>query len=302
MRIAKTSLVALALLLLAAPTALAKGEDDCVSKVVELCDAAEAAMFQEAFGEWGDIVLAFVALFVVALVLNLLIWLVFRLKIRRLLRLTVADKVREVEPGGTVRYKMDVENLQGRYPVEVFLEHDGLPTGWESKLSASVVLPSGFRMPQEVGELNSFVLSSAARGSNSALVELKATAPTDVTTEETVETEVRVMPVVRGHLKKRSSKKAGLTILLVPHLPKVQILKVTHRPERISVGHPVMTTATVVNKGEREARDVAVSFTLNGSEMDKKVVPALAVQGAADVEFNWTPQTGENKIRVAVAT
>jgi hypothetical protein len=299
MRARLLTLLALFAVLLAAPLAVAK--TSCTIDNKQLCDAAKSASFDKAFGSFGDIALIVLGLFATALVLNLLLWILFHLRVRRLLRIRVAEKVREVEPAGTVRFKIEVENLQQRLPIEVFLEHEGLPSGWESQLSAAVLLPSGFRLPQTVGEMSSVTLSSVAKGAHSAVVELRATAPAGVTTEETVETDLRVVPVFRGHLKKRSAKKAHLTILVVPHLPKVQILKVSHRPERISVGQPVLTTATVVNRGEREAHDVSVAFTLNGAEVDKKVVPALAIQGAADVEFSWTPQHGENKIRVAVA-
>ena len=288
-------LVALVLLPAVFPVAAAQ----CVTEQAALCDASEAARFDEIFGQYGDIALILLALMVVAFVLVLLISLLRRLKPNRMLRFDVGEKMREVEPGSTARFKVEVENLNRRYPIDVFLERPEVPTGWSHDITASILLPSGFRVPQALGATSSFQLSSEARGANRALVQVNVTAP-ESRVEETLDYELRAVPVFRGKLRKGRAKKTQLTTLVTPHLPHVQIFKVVHEPEKILAGTPVLTRAYLSNKGEKNAVDVAVKFTLNGQELDKKIVPAIGIQAEAQVEFNWTPQAGENKIRVAV--
>jgi hypothetical protein len=278
-----------------APTASA-----CTIDSEPLCDVTEAAGFDLIFGDFGDIALILVALIVVAFVLVILISLVRRLKPNRMLRFDVGEKMREIEPGSTARFKVEVENLNRRYPVDVFLERPEVPTGWTHEVNAAILLPSGFRVPQALGATSSFTLSSQARGANRALVQVNVTAPPESKVEETLDYELRAVPVFRGKLRKRRAKKTQLTTLVTPHLPHVQIVKVTHEPMKIIAGTPVLTRAYLTNKGEKSASEVAVKFTLNGQELDKKIVPAIGMLADAQVEFNWTPQAGENKIRVVV--
>lgn len=295
------SLAALSLVL--GTLAVAPSASACVIDNADLCEIATTAKFDQIFGEWADIGLIVVGLLAVAAVLHGLVWLVLRFRIRRLVRVTVGEAVREVEPGKVAKFRLEVENLQSSRQLEVILEPgNSLPSGWTSEHSVAVVSSGGFKVPQQASETQGIVLLPGARGANRASVEVRFTAPADLPGEETMETEFRVIPVVGGNLRKRKAKKARLTVLVTPHLPKVQILRVTHQPERILAGTPVTTRATLVNKGERDASEVAVTFSLNGLEVDKKIVPALAVEGAADVEFNWTPTHGENKIRVAIAS
>lgn len=294
---------AVALLLLVGSIAVAPSGASCVIDNEPLCDLATTAMFDEIFGDAADIGFIAIGLLVVAGVLQALVWLILRFRIRRLMRLTVAEAVREVEPGKAAKFKLEVENLQSGSQLEVLLEpSNSLPAGWTSESSVSLVTSGGFRIPQTPAAGHGVVLLPAPRGANRAMVELRITAPADLAGEETMETEFHAVPVVAGTPKKGKGKKARLTVLVTPHLPKVQITKVIHQPERISAGTPVTTRATLVNKGDRDAREIAVAFTLNGLEVDKKIVPALAVEGAADVEFNWTPTHGENKIRVSIAS
>lgn len=286
-----------ALLLL--PTVFPVASAQCTIDQEALCDVTQAAQFDQIFGEYGDIVLIVLALIGVALVLVILISLIRKLKPNRMLRFDVAEKMREVEPGSTARFKVEVENLNRRYPIDVFLERPEVPTGWSHDVTASILLPSGFRVPQALGATSSFQLSSETRGANRALVQVAVTAP-ESRVEETLDYELRAVPVFRGKLRKGRAKKTQLTTLVTPHLPHVQIFKVLHEPEKITAGTPVLTRAYLTNKGEKNALDVAVKFTLNGQELDKKIVPAIGIQAEAQVEFNWTPQAGENKIRVAV--
>ncbi len=286
-----------ALLLLPAVFPVASAQ--CTIDNEQLCDATQDARFDDIFGEYGDIALIVLALMLVAFVLVVLLSILRRLKPNRMLRFDVAEKMREVEPGSTARFKVEVENLNRRYPIDVFLERPEVPTGWSHDVTAAILLPSGFRVPQPLGATSSFQLSSEARGANRALVQVNVTAP-ESRVEETLDYELRAVPVFRGKLRKGRAKKTQLTTLVTPHLPHVQIFKVVHEPEKIMAGRPVLTRAYLSNKGEKNALDVAVKFTLNGQELDKKIVPAIGIQAEAQVEFNWTPQAGENKIRVAV--
>lgn len=284
--------------LLAIPNAAAQ---DCSLGAGPVCDAARDAGLDRLFGSYADVGLVALGLVAAALVLVLLVALIRRLRVYRVLRLETAEKVREVEPGSTARFKLEVENGHPILPVDVFLERATLPDGWKQSAEALVELPSGFRAPQELGETSSIPLTSASKGAHRAVVELRVEPPPGLTAEETVEYGVRALPVFNGKVRKRRAKKLNFTLLVVPHVPKVQINKVSHDPARIAVGKPVHTTALVSNAGDREARDVAVAFTLNGQEVDRKIVPTLAASGEARVEFDWTPQPGENKIRVSIA-
>ena len=294
-------LLALAAILLGAPTAAAKGEG-CSLNVDEICNIATDAQLNTVFGEFADIALIVLGLFATALVVVLVLWVAFHLKMSRLLRVNVGEKLREVEPGGSAKFKIEIENIQSRLPVDLFLEKGLLPEGWTTEVRTSIVLPSGFKMVQDTSETTPITLGPESKGGHRSIVEIHATAPADKTAEESIDYELRAVPVFRGKVRKSRAKTIRLTLLVTPHVPKVQISRVVHQPEHITVGSPVVTRAILVNRGERDASDVAVLFTLNGHEVDKKIVPALSVQGETEVEFNWTPQTGENRIRVAVAS
>lgn len=293
------SFIALAGLLAALPTAAAA---ECSLGVQGLCDAADSAGFVTVFGEYADVALIFAGLVATALALILLLWVAFHLKISRLLKVNVGEKVRELEPGGTAKFKFEIENLQSRLPVDLFLERGYLPEGWVQDVRAAVVLPSGFKMVHEGADTTPLTLGPESKGGHRAVVEVRASAPGDTANEQAVDYELKAVPVFRGKVKKRKAKTVRFTFLVTPHLPKVQIARVIHEPQQITVGSPVLTRAVLVNKGDRDANEVAVLFTLNGQEIDKKIVPALGVQGETEVEFNWTPQNGENRIRVAVAS
>lgn len=286
-----------ALLVSVAPVGAAQ---DCSLGVEPLCDAAESAFFTDLFGQYGDIALAFVGLLLGALVVIGLLSLVRQLRPESLLRFEVAEKMRELEPGASARFKLELENRNHRYPVDVFLERPELPAGWTQEVFASILLPSGFRVPQAVSGSASFPLTAEARGANRAAIEVRLKSPADLAAEETLDYELKAVPVFRGRLRKAKAKRARLTALVTPHVPVVQILKVQHEPEQILAGTPVLTRAFLANTGERDATDVAVMFALNGQEIDKKIVPRLSVAAEAQVEFNWVPQAGENKIRVAL--
>lgn len=295
----RSLLLALLAASVAAPLASAK---ECPLGNADLCSLAKDAKFDVMFGEFADVGLLFAALLGTAFLLVLLVWLV-RLATRgALVRLQASEKVRELEPGGSATFRIELENPQKNRPVEIFLERSGLPEGWASAVTAKVELPSGFRQPITIGDSTSLLLSSRRKGGHRALLEIRLTAPPQTRADETVEYEFRALPVSRGAPRKRSSKRVLLTALVTAHLPVVEITRVEHDPARIRPGAAVVTRAHLVNKGEKEAHDVRVSFTLNGAEVDKKVVPELAVQAETDVEFNWTPQAGENKIRVAIAS
>lgn len=286
--------------LLSLTTVFPVASAQCTIDNEQLCDAADASQLDTVFGDRADLVLIVLALFALVLVLILLISILRRLKPNRMLRVDVGEKMREVEPGSTARFKLELENVNRRFPVDVFLERPEVPSGWAHEVAAAILLPSGFRVPQALGATNSFTLSSETRGANRALVQVDITAPSESKIEETLDYELRAIPVFRGKLRKGRSKKTQLTTLVTPHLPHVQIFKVVHEPEKIVAGTPVLTRAYLANKGEKNASDVAVKFTLNGLEIDKKIVPAIGMQAEAQVEFNWTPLPGENKIRVAV--
>lgn len=284
-------------LLTLVPTVAAR---ECTFDQKDLCDVARDMMLDDAFGAQADVALVVGGVLAAAFVLFLLAWLVRHLKPSRVLRVSTSEKMKEVEPGATAQFRVNVSNHLSRLPVEVYAERPPLPEGWSTEVAAHTILPSGFKVPQELPEATSLALASAARGGNEALIEVRLTPPATAKFEETLDYEMRLVPVVRGKLRKGKAKKARLTVLVTPHVPVVQITKVLHTPERISPGNPVLTRAILVNRGEREARDVSVIFSLNGSELDKKIVPQVGVAGEAEVEFNWIPQAGENKIRVAV--
>ncbi|HLE46902.1 MAG TPA: CARDB domain-containing protein [Candidatus Thermoplasmatota archaeon] len=292
--------VALLAVVVAAPGAVAKG--GCTLSVDELCNQARDLQFDAVFGDFADIALVVVALVATALVLILLLFVVFHLKVSRLLKVNVSEKVRELEPGGSAKFKLEIENLQPRLPVDLFLEKGDLPEGWVHEIRTAVVLPSGFKMVHDAGESSPLTLGPESKGGHRAVVEVRASAPGGTRAEESIDYELKAVPVFRGKVRKSKAKNVRLTFLVTPHLPKVQISRVVHQPEHITVGSPVLTRAILVNRGDRDANDVAVLFTLNGQEIDKKIVPALGVQGEMEVEFNWTPQSGENRIRVAVGT
>lgn len=285
-------------LLLAIPAAAAQ---DCTLGDGPLCDGARSAGLDGPFGTYADLGLVVLGLVGTALVLVLLVAIVRRFRVYRVLRLETTEKVREVEPGHEARFKLEIENGHPILPVDVFVEREKLPEGWQQSAEALVELPAGFRAPQELGETTSIALSSASKGANRAVVEFRVESPPDLTIGETVDFAVRALPVLNGKVRKRRAKKINFTLLVTPVVPKVQIGKVTHEPPRISVGKPVHTTALVTNTGDREARAVAVAFTLNGEEVDRKIVPTLPISGEVQVEFDWTPQPGENKIRVSIA-
>src|SRR6185503_4282573 len=95
-------------------------------------------------------------------------------------------------PGKTAKFKLEVENLQSRFPVEVMVEGvEALPTGWVAETKVAVVSTGGFRIPQTLGEAKPFTLLPSARGANRAAVEVHVTAPTGLSGEETFETEFR---------------------------------------------------------------------------------------------------------------
>jgi hypothetical protein len=288
--------LALLLLTFAAPIAAAQ----CTIDNEQLCDLAQTARFDDVFGEYADIALIAIGLFATALLLVLLTWLLAKLRPNGMLRLDVGEKMREVEPGSTARFKVEVENVNRRYPVDVYVERPEIPSGWSQDVSAAILLPSGFRVPQALGAASTFSLSSETRGANRAVIQVSVTAPAETKVEESMDYELRTIPVFRGKIRKGRARKTQLTTLVTPHLPHVQIYKVAHEPERIMAGQPVLTRAFLANKGEKDAAEVAVRFTLNGQEIDRKIVPAIATQAEAQVEFHWTPQAGENKIRVAV--
>jgi hypothetical protein len=276
-------------------------EAACVFPDVDaLCDAAIMVLFDRAFAGYADVALAIVANIVAVALLIGLIHLVRTVKPSSMIRLKVAERVKEVEPGGRVKFHYELENLMGRSPVEVFLERPTLPGYWSAEMTGAAELDSGFRIPQTLNGEATIQLTGRRKGASRAALELVVTAPAESTFEETLDYSLRAVPWVAGRVRKRKARTAKVTVLVTPSAPIVQIMDVAHEPPRVAPGVPVLTRVLVKNRGEKDAADVKVAFMLNGDESDAKFVPSLASGAEAAVEFRWTPQAGENKIRLVV--
>lgn len=289
----------LAVLAVHSPIASAK---QCTTTVEDLCDAAKTAQLDRVFGQWADFGLIFVGLLAAAVVFSLFVWLGRRLFRRaRTVRLSVKEAVQEVEPGGTTRLAVQVENPNSTMPVEFFVEPGVLPEGWSSTVQIVQELPSGFRLVHKSNGASDWRLEGARGGRNKATLQVSLTAPPAAVKGQSVDGEVRVVPYRLGRLKPRKTKLVTFNVLVTSKFPAVVIRSVLHQPEQIRSGTKVVTRARLVNQGEKEAQDVAVQFLVNGQEVDRKVVPALGPAAESDIEFQWTAQPGENHIRVAVA-
>jgi CARDB protein len=263
-----------------------------------LCKASADAGLDDALGDYGWIVVAFLALLLVIAVVNFLIWLLgpkggprFGIQPR--------EQVREVGPGGSVQLVLDIENRRRKASLDLWIDVPPLPAGWNAAPFAAVAHASGWTTPVALSRQAPLHLSSVQRGAHKAAVAVQLSAPAEADAEETVDVPVRVVPVTLGTPRPGKSAEARYSVLLTTRRPVLQIANVMHDPERIAAGRPVTTRATVQNAGEVEARDVAVTFLLNEQQVDQKSVPLVPAKGEAAVEFSWTPTTGENKIRIS---
>lgn len=288
--------LAIALFLIPSATA-----EECTTQVDELCDAAKDAYLDRLFGDYADFGLIFLGLVALAFVWNLLVAIVRRFRPRRGLKVRVEDELREIEPGASARLVLQVENPNKHLPVQFMIEPGVLPTGWSSKVRVDQPLPDGFiQQAESEGNLDLRV-EGRAHGGGPVTVTTELSAPAQATDGDTLEYEVQFIPYRRGVLRPRKAKVAQSKLLVIARLPTVAITKLVHEPPKIVPGGAVKTRAHVVNKGDKAVQNVPVRFFLNGNEVDQKVVPDLPAAGESEVEFAWTAQAGENRIRVAVA-
>ena len=293
----RTTLGWLPLILLAPWKATAA---ECTTNVTEVCEAAKDLNLDRLLGDYADFGLIFLGLVGLAFVGSLIVSLRRLFRHRKGVKIRVGDELREIEPGGSARLTLEVENPNSLVPLSLLLEPGGLPEGWKHRLRSIQELRSGFRVVHEAEGNLEMRLESKAVGPERATVVAELSAPDSVADGEIVEYDLQFIPYQRGILRPRKARVASSKLLVIVRPPKVQITKVTHAPTKIITGRPVLTKVHVVNEGERPASNVAVRFLLNGEETDKKVLPELDVKGEADLEFTWTAKPGENHIRVAV--
>lgn len=282
----------------AAPAASAK---ECTTNIKDLCKFAnDTAKLDSLFGDYADFGLIFLGLLVLVVVLTIVVWLISGPFPGPRLKAHPREAVREVEPGGDVSLVLDVENPRRRAAVDVAVEPIEIPEGWTFNSSVVLEYPSGFRATQELAPNSFFHLPSRSRADVAASVLLQVHAAQDAAADQPVDVVFRAVPIVSARRRDGKAKRARFAVLVTTKLPIVQITNVSHDPPRIQSGVNVVTRAHLVNRGEREAKEVPVSFLLNGNQVERKVVPALAAQQETDIEFRWTAVAGENKIRVSV--
>lgn len=263
-----------------------------------VCQYADDYGFTDLLGDYGWIALLVLALFVVIVVVNFLVWLLGPKGGPRV-GVQAREQVREVGPGGSVQLVMDVENRRRKTGVDLWISVPELPMGWSAAPFAAIAHPSGWTTPVALSLDTPLHLSSAQRGANKAAVAVQLNAPHEASAEETIDVPIRVVPLALGTPGGRKSTEVRYSVLLTTRRPVLQIANVMHDPDRIAAGRPVTTRASVQNAGEVEARDVSVSFLLNDQTVETKSVPLVPPKGEAAVEFRWTPAHGENRIRIS---
>lgn len=295
------------IVLLLTPTAAAQSEaerqDACLWPDLEVvCDAAVNARFGDMFPGFGDLVLIILVDLAVVALLALMIKVITSARPFPILRFKAAERVKEVEPGGTVRFSFALENLRSKAPVDIMLERPHLPGYWEAELEARREHESGFLIPRALVDDEETVmhLSSRKQGGDSAQVDLAIKAPADTQFEETLDYSLRAVPMIGGRMRKGKAKTSKVTVLVSPSVPTVEIMDVKHEPERIVPGVPVASQVSVKNKGEKEADGTRVVFYLNGNVVATKSLPRLAGGAEETITFDWTPAPGENRVRLAV--
>lgn len=289
--------IVLALGILSAPGALAQSE--CVTGVDDLCQISDDVRASDYFGEYGDIVLLALGLFVAILVVTIIIWLIRKASEGPRIKVEPRTESAELEPAGSAQIVIDVENLRKNTSTDVDLVVGELPPGWSVQSYAGIALPAGFTQPVVVSEDRPLHLTSAERGGHEAALAIELNAPPDVNDEQTFELKADVVPVVHGVRRTGREKSFRFPVFLNPLAGgRQEVIGVTHEPESIVAGRPVKTRAVVANHAEGPAENVPVNFLLNDEVMDRKVVPTLQPHHQATVEFDWVAGHGENRIRI----
>jgi hypothetical protein len=273
---------------------------ECSLDQKAICDPAKDAGLVDLFGEYGDVALLFLALFVAIALIAGLVWLLGPKQTPKFL-VQPRELVREVGPGGHVQLVLDVENRRKGSSLDLWVDIPSLPPGWSAAPYAAVVTPSGWTLPVALGADAPLHLSSVSRGQHKAAVAVQLEAPNEALAEETIDVPIRVTPLAMGAPRGKKATELRYSVLLTTRRPQLQITNVAHDPDRIVAGKGVHTRAVVSNVGDIEAREVGVQFLLNDTAIDRKVVALLPPKAESTVEFDWTPGPGENRIRISVA-
>lgn len=267
----------------------------------DVCDAVADYELDRLFGDYTDFAVLFLGLLVAVAILSALVALIRTPFRGARIAATQREDVKSISPTETIQLIIDVENKRKRTSVDLALDLPEVPAGWTAVGFAASAYASGFTVPQAMPKDEILHLSSRVKGNNRGAVAVSLTAPADAPLDESQDVLLRLTPVVAGVPRPSHAKKHRFTLVVTRKHAAVQIESVTHIPEKLVPGRPVLTRAVLINGGTADAQEVPVQFLLNDEPLEQRVLPTLGVQQEAVVEFQWTPKAGENRIRINLA-
>ncbi|HID25617.1 MAG TPA: hypothetical protein EYP23_04055 [Thermoplasmata archaeon] len=218
----------------------------------------------------GTVLLATVVIVAVATAILLLY-----LFTRKFALLICLDRVKEVELGKKARFEITLKNpTNQRLTYNILTNEDSLPEGWSVSLFEKEVRLD----PDEEYTITLSVATSS-----------------NVNPDGYAEIKVTVIP-------KEKPKPASISLLAIVKGAQVdlRITNVFHWPKTFKAGDIITTKLAVHNKGNVTAKNVTVTFSVNGVEKNRVENLSIPPKGYADIKIPWVASPGENAIRISV--
>jgi uncharacterized membrane protein/DNA-binding MarR family transcriptional regulator len=182
----------------------------------------------------------------------------------RLVSSTLSIRAAPGEPAVAVLHLRNLGNAADRVELSI-----SAPPGWNASVRSA---DTGSEGPLEMGP-----------GSTADLV-LEASVPFSAPDSWT---ELAVAATSQSGLRSTLVFRIGL---LLPDLS----LSVAYSPERFSAGRPVLATVSVANTGEAPARNVLVSFGVDGGSGTSEKILLIPAGSSKTATFAWTPVHGRH--------
>lgn len=310
------TIVLLALLLQAAPMAIAQAEDTqeaCEARYGKdagtddnsvpneyACRVAATLGLRGALGDERANLAAYGITGMVALALvGYLFILIGRIWPKRILKLQALDAVQEVQAGEEATYHVILENRRGRRPIDVELSLTKPTPGWSAVMRVEKPLPSGF--VELVGEDDAMRvrLSARRRQAHIADIRILVNTPRDADPEQWSELDITAIPYYKERPRARRSKESRIVTLVRTPETEVKIADVRHEPREIHPGDDVTTTVTVRNDGAADATGIPVALAIDDEPLGETQIDVPA--GSEEViAFKWTAPDSAARVRIAL--
>ncbi len=267
-----------------------------------LTPAAEAMGFDEAFGDWAELVLLALILLLVLVVVFLLLALLGS----RWVAVRVTPKTLTARPGETAEFQVEVRNRRKRFrgALASFERDPGVKAGVLLRGEDGSALDP----LMDAGEERELALAGKDQRGGTLEGTLRVQLPDDMAEGERGEVTLNVVPIADdGRSKPRKGSRARVRVVTAGDgsakparggVP-VRLSEVRHEPQNPQANDVVTTTATLANDSDAETLRFRVVLQLDGEEADEETVE-VPPRSARAVVFRWLADEGSNRVRVQV--